>query len=135
MKQLFLPTDLAQKIRKFCEDSYPREACGILIGQGGQVTKVIPSPNLSATPEKAFEIDPALIIHHQKECRKGPLKIIGHYHSHPNGQAEPSIQDKQQNYDASLIWVIVSVTKVGAQSMNAFATHNGQLTHMVISGT
>ena len=78
---------------------------------------------LSATPEKAFEIDPVLIIHHQKECRKGPLKIIGHYHSHPNGQAEPSIHDHAQNYDKALIWVIVSVTKKGAQETNAFATH------------
>ncbi|MCF6215010.1 MAG: M67 family metallopeptidase [Emcibacter sp.] len=133
MKKLFLPTDLEAQIRGHCEDNYPQEACGILIGQGGQVTKVIPSPNLSATPEKSFEIDPALIIHHQRDCRAGSDKIIGHYHSHPDGQAVPSTHDHAQNYDEALIWVIVSVTKKGAQDMNAFATHDGQLVHMVIS--
>jgi len=132
-QRLYLSTDQENFIRMQSAAHYPQEACGLLIGQGGQVTKIIPSPNLSATPEKTFEIDPALIIYHQKDCRTGPDKIIGHYHSHPDGQAAPSLHDKQQNYDADLIWVIVSVTEEGAQEMNAFATHDGQMAHMLIS--
>jgi len=138
MKKLFLPTDLEREIRAHCAVSYPKEACGLLIGRHDvknqfHVTQVVPSPNLSHQPEKAFEIDPALIIHHQKNCRGGALKIIGHYHSHPNGAAEPSSHDQDQNYDEALIWVIISVTKDGAQDINAFATHDGQLAHMIIS--
>lgn len=117
-----------------CAASYPQEACGILIGhEGGQVTEIISSPNLSDTPERSFEIDPSLIIALQKKYRGHDEKIIGHYHSHPDGQAAPSIHDQAQNYDESLIWLIVSVTESGAGDMKAYSTKVGQLTHMVIS--
>jgi len=122
MTTLHLPTDLRDKIRRHVVESYPHEACGLLIGQGGQVTTVIPSPNLSDSPEKNFEIDPALIIQHQKKGRAGNDDIIGHYHSHPDGKAQPSARDQAQNYDTSLIWLIVSVTAGGIQDMNAFAS-------------
>lgn len=153
IKTLCLPTDNKAQILAHCAESFPREACGLLIGHEGRVTKVIASPNLSVTPEKAFEIDPALIIHHQKAIRNqkaprnqkvsrnqkkyrtGPDKIIGHYHSHPDGQAAPSIRDQQQNYDTALIWVIVSTTKMGAQDINAFATYDGQLVDINISAS
>jgi len=147
IKTLFLPPDQKAQILIHCAESFPHEACGLLIGQGGHVTKVIASPNLSATPEKAFEIDPALIIHHQKATRnqkaprnqkdgcRGPDKIMGHYHSHPNGQAQPSQHDQEQNYDTALIWVIVSISKKGAQDINAFASHDGQLASVAISAS
>ncbi len=122
MTTLNLPTDLRDKILRYVGDSYPHEACGLLIGQGGQVTAVIPSPNLSDSPEKNFEIDPALIIQHQKKGRAGDDGIIGHYHSHPDGEAQPSVRDQAQNYDGDLIWLIVCVTADGPQNMNAFAS-------------
>ncbi len=120
-------------IRAECAAHYPREACGILIGQEGCVTEIIPSPNLSDTPEKAFEIDPSLIIDLQKKYRGRPDRILGHYHSHPDGQAAPSHHDQAQNYDRDLIWVIVAVTEKGAGDMKAYATKEEQLRHMVIS--
>ncbi len=124
MTTLHLPTDLRDKIRRHAVESYPHEACGLLIGQGGQVTAVIPSPNLSDSPEKNFEIDPALIIQHQKKGRAGDDGIIGHYHSHPDGKAQPSARDQAQNYDSDLIWLIVSVTEGGIQDMNVFASND-----------
>ncbi|NOZ64944.1 MAG: M67 family metallopeptidase [Alphaproteobacteria bacterium] len=123
MKTLNLPTDLRDKILRHAVDSYPHEACGLLIGQGGQVRDVIPSPNLSDSPEKNFEIDPALIIHHQRKARAGSDSIIGHYHSHPDGAAQPSVRDQAQNYDSDLIWLIVRVTADSPQDMNAFASN------------
>lgn len=125
MTTLNLLTDLRGKILRHVMDSYPHEACGLLIGRGGLVTAVIPSPNLSDSPEKNFEIDPALIIHHQRKCRTSGDRIIGHYHSHPDGAAQPSVRDQAQNYDSDLIWLIVKVTADGPQGMNAFAS-NGE---------
>lgn len=110
------------------------------------MTRIVRSRNLSAQPERKFEIDPALIIHHQKASRDqktnrdqinsqdqkydpdqkeggvGPDKVLGHYHSHPDGLAAPSIHDQAQNYDTSLIWVIVQITDGVAVDMKAFAT-------------
>ncbi len=135
MKTLHLPTDLERDIRAQCEAANPQEACGLLIGRHDgdgvyHITKIVPSPNLSNRPECSFDIDPALIIHYQKTCRSGGDKIIGHYHSHPGGQAEPSRHDREQNYDADLIWLIIQVTDGMARDMRAFATEaeTGQLT-------
>lgn len=123
MKTLCLSTDHRNQIRKYCADSYPLEACGLIIGWGNDgVTTIVPSPNLSDHPAKNFEIDPALIIRHQKESRLGHDRIIGHYHSHPDGQAVPSAEDQDKNHDPDLIWLIVQVTGGEALTMNAFAT-------------
>lgn len=123
MKKLCLSTDLWDQIRKHCADSYPFEACGLLIGRpGDRVTDIVISPNKAEDPARNFEIDPALILQHQKESRLGHDRIVGHYHSHPDGQAVPSAQDQSQNYDTDLVWVIVQVTGGVAQGMAAFAT-------------
>ncbi|PCJ55418.1 MAG: hypothetical protein COA79_20660 [Planctomycetota bacterium] len=135
MTHLCLPTDLQAQILKDCVRRYPEEACGLLIGSSdGQVTDIVLSPNLSDEPERNFEIDPALIIAQQKHGRSGQTKnqtkILGHFHSHPDGSAQPSARDQAQNYDSDLIWLIVQVTDGVAQEIAAFATEEktGQLT-------
>lgn len=131
MKTLRLSTDLQTQIRRHCADCYPLEACGLLIGwDDDTVVNIVHSPNVAEHPAKNFEIDPALIIRHQKESRLGNDRILGHYHSHPDGQAHPSVRDQGQNYNKDWIWVIVQVTGGVALSMNAFATDDdtGQLT-------
>ena len=130
MTKLILPSELEQQIRRHCEAAYPHEACGLLIGSGQKVTAVVASANLSDSPENSFEIDPALIIKYQKKARAGGGQLIGHYHSHPDGKAEPSDRDQQQTYDPDLIWLIVEVR--GGQSgeikgFGCFGTEN-QLT-------
>ncbi|NOZ41977.1 MAG: hypothetical protein GXP02_02240, partial [Alphaproteobacteria bacterium] len=103
----------------------------LLVGTGENMgTDVIPSPNRSDQPQKNFEIDPALIIRHHKRTRRGTARIVGHYHSHPDGQALPSSHDQNHNYDPDLVWVIVEVTAEGAQEMKAYFTDrsSGQLT-------
>lgn len=112
-------------------NSYPYEACGLLMGgDDGAVTKIIASSNLADHPTKNFEINPALILQYQKESRLGHDRILGHYHSHPDGQANPSARDQDNNHDTDLIWVIIQVTGGVALGMNAFATDpkSGQLT-------
>lgn len=124
MKTLTLTTDQKIKILKACEQASPHEACGLLLGEGdGQVTAVIASDNLSITPERNFEIDPALIIKYQKRTRCDGTRIMGHYHSHPEGKAVPSARDQQQNYDASLVWCIVAVKKGRAVDVKAYTAN------------
>lgn len=121
MKNLCLPSDLRDKIRQHCTNSYPLEACGLLIGREGcMVTDVVPSLNLAEQPQKNFEIDPTLIIRYQKKTRGRVEKILGHYHSHPDGRAKPSIHDQGRNYDSELLWMIVQVTGGLCRDMKAF---------------
>lgn len=136
MTRLCLSTDLRAQILEDCVRRYPEEACGLLIGRAdGLVTDIVISPNLSGEPERNFEIDPALIIAQQKQGRSGKGEILGHYHSHPDGQARPSTRDQAQNYDPDLIWLIVQVTGGVAREIAAFATEakTGQLTAIAMN--
>ncbi|WP_339860514.1 M67 family metallopeptidase [Paremcibacter congregatus] len=125
MMQLILSDKLMTQICHHVVADYPREACGLLIGlrdggDEGQVTGVVPSPNMAADPHVSFEIDPALILKYHKQLRDKDDIILGHYHSHPEGLARPSDRDRQQNYDPAMVWVIVQVSKGHIGGVKAF---------------
>lgn len=88
--------------------AHPRECCGLLLGTGETVSAVQPCANVHAEPERHFEIDPqALIAAHRQERDGGP-QVLGYYHSHPNGRATPSDEDRAQASGDGRIWAIVA---------------------------
>lgn len=101
------------------EAAFPREACALLVGDERlRVTQIVPARNLAATPEREFELDPAVQFAVMRCLREQAARetngtnrqrIIGHWHSHPNGRAEPSAQDAAMIYDRSLVWLISAV--------------------------
>jgi desampylase len=85
-----------------------REVCGLMFGSVTCVEMVQPCANVSPCPTDSFEIDPAALIAAHKRARRGGPPLIGCYHSHPNGSAEPSARDAE-SADVNLpIWVIVA---------------------------
>jgi len=109
------PTQL-KLISDLAEAAYPAECCGLLVGQCAnagdtwQVTKVEPSDNLASDDRNdRFEIDPRLRLRLQKELRNGPDDVIGVYHSHPSGPAQPSQTDLDNGWEPELIWLITAV--------------------------
>ncbi len=92
----------------------PRESCGIILGtqtdDGWRVTGIAESRNI-APPDRndRFEIDPALLLSTQKAARAGGPRMIGVYHSHPNGRAEPSETDLATVWQTGMIWIISAV--------------------------
>ncbi len=86
----------------------PRECCGLLLGQGGAVAAVVPCRNVHPSPERHFEIDPVALIAAHRNARAGGLPIVGYYHSHPGGQAQPSAVDSAQAGGDGRIWAIVA---------------------------
>ncbi|MCR6632570.1 MAG: M67 family metallopeptidase [Magnetospirillum sp.] len=97
------------------EAAFPAEACGLIVGRGkGQlvrVTRVVPAANLLAATGDRFELDPAARLKLEKELREagGKDRIVGHYHSHTDGTAEPSATDRAMAFEPDLAWVIVGV--------------------------
>lgn len=85
----------------------PQEACGLLLGQGAQITSIQPAPNVHPTPETHFEIDPQVLIDAHRAARSGGLKIIGYYHSHPKGPPRPSATDQEMAAGDGYIWAII----------------------------
>lgn len=79
----------------------PEEACGILAGrrkeERREVARVIACRNAHAGDRRRhFLIDPEQHLAGQREARQAGLEIVGFYHSHHNGSAEMSEEDRRQ---------------------------------------
>lgn len=84
------------------------EACGLLFGTDGQITEATVARNVAAEPWHRFEIDPAHLFDAHRRSRAGPDRLIGCWHSHPNGGPEPSRHDREGVADESWLWLIVA---------------------------
>lgn len=87
---------------------YPREACGLLLGTPGHVAVAERTRNIAPDPERGFEIDPAALLGAQRAARAGGPALIGWYHAHPNGLAEPSATDAARAREEGRWWLIVA---------------------------
>ena len=92
--------------------AHPQECCGLLLGQGARIERVVPAANVHPDPERHFEIDPATLIAAHRAERAGGRKLLGYYHSHPNGRAEPSAEDNAMAERAGRIWAIIAAGNV-----------------------
>ena len=90
----------------------PEECCGILLGCGFLIEDVHPAANVADDPRHRFEIDPqALVDAHRAERNRGP-HVLGYYHSHPAGPAEPSAVDRERAAGDGRVWAIIGESGV-----------------------
>lgn len=110
-----IPRAALRVIEGAAQTAWPRECCGLLIGmrQGAsvEITRANPSPNRAADPRVAFEIDPELWLRLTRTLEDGPEQVVGLYHSHPDGPAQPSARDLAAAWGPDLIWIVTSVTR------------------------
>lgn len=90
------------------------EICGLLLGRNGAVEEVRSCANVAADPARHFEIEPAALLAAHRAARQGGPDVLGHYHSHPTGVAEPSVADAAQAMADGAIWVIVGKGRMTA---------------------
>jgi proteasome lid subunit RPN8/RPN11 len=90
--------------------AYPKEACGLIEGRDAQqdwvVTAIHEAPNLSENPTRHFLIDPQVQFDLMRRLRGKDTRIIGCFHSHPNGVAEPSATDRAEAYESDFLYLI-----------------------------
>lgn len=116
MPVLRLPSDLHKQLRDLALSAYPLECCGLLIGrrhgEDFTVTRLVPAQNIHPAPHHNFELDPATHFAVLRDLRaaSGAETVLGHYHSHPDGQAMPSARDLAQTYDPAMLWLILAAT-------------------------
>jgi len=114
--RLWLDADQAAVVAAHARATYPNEACGLLIGyvDGAdvRVDKVVASPNVAEPPTRnRFELDPGLLLTWQRHARAAGQSVVGIYHSHPDGRAEPSAHDMAGAWIANQAWVIQALTR------------------------
>ncbi len=105
--------DVLRHIADAAEAAYPAECCGLLVGHLApngvvEVTRAHPSPNLGKQRNR-FEIDPRLWVDLARALGRGPSKVVGLYHSHPDGPAQPSAVDLDAAWGEELVWLIAAV--------------------------
>lgn len=115
----------AAELAALAEAAFPLEACALLLGDGAdeiRVTAIVPARNVAAAPEREFELEPAVQVATMRRLREagGTNRIIGHWHSHPNGRAAPSAQDAAMIFDRNLAWLISAVQDGRAGPPHAF---------------
>ena len=104
--------------------AFPEEACALLEGEViagcADVRALHLVANVAADRRATFEVDPRALLRLHRETRERGSALIGVWHSHPNGVAVPSATDFAQAYDPTLVWLLTSVTAVGAGAARAF---------------
>nr|WP_305098565.1 M67 family metallopeptidase [Croceibacterium sp. D39] len=86
----------------------PHEACGLLLGRGMHIETAVPARNVHPRPATRFEIDPQALVDAHRAARAGGPEVLGYYHSHPAGTAEPSPTDVASAANDGKIWAIVA---------------------------
>jgi proteasome lid subunit RPN8/RPN11 len=127
MTALRLSAAQAAALAALAEAAYPREACALLVGQDAgdalAVAEIVPAANVATDPDREFELDPAVhiaVLRRLRDDAGGTNLIIGHWHSHPNGRAEPSAKDAAMIGDPGLVWLITAVHDGRALPVRAF---------------
>ena len=107
---LTISQDCLDLFRKDAQDQLPNEACGILAGNGNDITHYIPMTNIDESPEHfSFDMKEAFKAH--KQMRKDGLEYLAVIHSHPETPARPSIEDIRLAFDSSKFYLILSMVK------------------------
>jgi proteasome lid subunit RPN8/RPN11 len=120
MSVLVLPLMLQKQFEREARAAFPSECCGLIEGtRDGEVFNVLalhPTRNLAEEKDR-FEIDPAEQFKLMRSLRGTDREIVGCYHSHPNGKAEPSARDGES--EDGFLWLIAALDDAGTMSLSA----------------
>ena len=87
--------------------------------------------NVSKEPDR-FELDPAEHIALLRQLRGTERRIVGCYHSHPHGRAEPSARDRAGAFEDGFLWLVVALDGRGEGEVNAFVANDGDFARLEI---
>ena len=94
------------------ERTFPEEACGLLLGVRQHITDARPTANIASDRTRHFEIDPQTLVDAHRSARGGGAQVLGYYHSHPAGPAEPSAVDRARAAHDGAVWAIAGADDV-----------------------
>jgi proteasome lid subunit RPN8/RPN11 len=120
---LRLPPEQRALLEAWSRDAYPREACGVLVGERTgedvHVRGVVRGRNLEERrPEARFELDPVTIVTAAAAARAHDHDVVGIWHSHPDGPASLSQRDRRGVWSG---WsqVVIGVQRDGTTAVSS----------------
>jgi proteasome lid subunit RPN8/RPN11 len=118
--------DHLDQLRRYGEETYPHECCGVLVGEfdetGDKAVKaVVPCGNTRTdSPANRYHISPSELVRIQREALLAGHDIVGFYHSHPDHPAQWSTTDLAEAHWTGCSYVITSIEKGRAMLSNSF---------------
>ena len=107
---LHLTDDLAARVLMAASRAYPNECCGLIEGtdsdDGWRALAIHDAKNIAEDPRRRFLIDPQAQFDLMRRLRGADTRIIGCFHSHPDGEAKPSASDRAEAYETNFLYVI-----------------------------
>ena len=91
--------------------AWPEECCGLLIAAADQprtITRFVAADNVAFDRKSTFEIDPHVLLATHRAVRDRNEIIVGCYHSHPNGDCQPSQTDLSRAEEGGFLWLILA---------------------------
>jgi proteasome lid subunit RPN8/RPN11 len=111
---LHLPDEFAARVLLAASRAFPNECCGLIEGtdadDGWRTHAIHEAKNIAEDPQRRFLIDPQAqfdLIHRLRETN---TRIIGCFHSHPNGDPSPSATDRAEAYESDFLYLIAAGT-------------------------
>jgi proteasome lid subunit RPN8/RPN11 len=105
---LAISRPLLDRLRQETQAADNTEICGLLLGEPGLIDAVVPLRNAHPEPKQGFALDPAEHLAAARHARAAGKSVLGHYHSHPSGNAAPSMADAAQSHEEGVCWLIVA---------------------------
>ena len=110
-----------------CRREAPKEACGLLAGAGGAVTKIYPMTNADNSPI-SYTMDPLEQLRAQKAMRADGVELAAIYHSHTASPAQPSPTDIKLATYPDAFYIVISLAEPMRPVAKAFRIVDGQVT-------
>lgn len=123
-RALHLSDELAAQMLGAAARAFPLECCGLIEGipseSGWRVTALHEAANVAEDPARRFLIDPQKQFDLMRALRSSETRIIGCFHSHPAGPAEPSATDCAQALEDDFLWLIAGGTHESGFTLQAY---------------
>ena len=123
---LRISTTLREEVIAHCQRHYPKEACGLLAGQGDAVEQVYPMRNVEDSPI-GYSMDPKEQLLIEKQMRQRRQRLRGIYHSHTATDAYPSPVDVRLAISPEISYVVVSLKDRAKPVMQSYRIADGAI--------
>lgn len=97
----------------------PNECCGLLLGRGGTIERVIAMKSDRPSPD-AYYMNPEQQVEVFTGMAERGEELLGIYHSHPTGPPQPSPADLQLACHPDAAYFIISLADRQMPELRAF---------------
>ncbi len=116
----FIPRKVVLAMLHHVQQQPDEEVCGLVGGREGKALSYYPVENAAACRSNRFSMDEVGQIAAMKTMRTRQEELLGIFHSHPRGLAEPSVMDQALSEYPEVLMLIGSTGTRGVLELKGF---------------